>query len=82
MKAAMGVACAIIPLGTANVLAMELGITTVADAVQRIWAARFRPLTAGVVSNQQKTSRFFLMAGAGFDGVVIRGVTELLRHVH
>jgi diacylglycerol kinase family enzyme len=47
--------------------------------VARIIAARFRPLTAGVISNGEKQSRFFLMAGAGFDGTVVRGVSPALK---
>lgn len=72
--------CAILPLGTANVLAIELGLQSAEAAVERIIAKNFLPLTAGVISNQQKSSRFFLMAGIGFDGQVVRGVTQRLKH--
>ena len=71
--------CAILPLGTANVLAIELGMQTAEAAVERIIAGNFRPLTAGVLRNQQKSSRFFLMAGIGFDGRGVRGVTHALK---
>lgn len=67
--------CAILPLGTANVLAIELGLRSPEAAVERIIAGSSRPFTAGVISNGHKCSRFFLMAGAGFDGAVVRGVT-------
>ena len=71
--------CAILPLGTANVLAIELGMQSAETAVERIIAGSFRPITAGVVCNQHKSSRFFLMTGIGFDGRVVRGVTQNLK---
>jgi diacylglycerol kinase family enzyme len=67
--------CAILPLGTANVLALELGLGKMADAVERIIAGASRPFTAGLVGNGERSSRFFLMAGIGLDGRVVRGVT-------
>lgn len=67
--------CAIIPMGTANVMALELGIVSAHDAAGRIAAAVTRPLTAGLIRNSGHESRFFLMAGAGFDGRIVRGVT-------
>lgn len=72
--------CAILPLGTANVLAIELGMQSAETAVERIMADNFRPLTAGAIRNQQKSSHFFLMAGIGFDGRVVRGVTQNLKN--
>lgn len=72
--------CAILPLGTANVLAIELGIKSAEAAVERIIAGNLHPLTAGAICNQQQSSYFFLMAGIGFDGRVVRGVTPALKH--
>ena len=72
--------CAILPLGTANVLAIELGMQSAETAVERIIAGNLRPLTAGMICNSQKSSRFFLMAGIGFDGRVVRGVTPSLKN--
>lgn len=71
--------CAILPLGTANVLAIELGLRSAETAVQRIIAGESRPLTAGFISSGRKSSRFFLMAGVGFDGTVVRGVTAAMK---
>jgi len=71
--------CAILPLGTANVMAIELGLTSPEAATQKIIANESRPFTAGVISSGHKSSRFFLMAGAGFDGAVVRGVTPTLK---
>jgi diacylglycerol kinase family enzyme len=71
--------CAILPLGTANVLAIELGLNSLEAATQKIIAGASRPFTAGFISRELKSSRFFLMAGAGFDGTVVRGVTAGLK---
>ena len=67
--------CAILPLGTANVLALELGLGSAATAVERIIAGQSRPFTAGLISGDGRSSRFFLMAGIGLDGFIVRGVT-------
>jgi len=71
--------CAILPLGTANVMAIELGLNSPEAAAQRIIANESRPFTAGFISCGQRSSRFFLMAGAGFDGAVVRGVTPSMK---
>jgi len=67
--------CAILPMGTANVMALELGIRSAAQAVTRISTGLPQPFTAGLLQNSSKSSRFFLMAGAGFDGHIVRGVS-------
>jgi diacylglycerol kinase family enzyme len=67
--------CAILPLGTANVLALELGLGNAATAVERIIAGQSRPFTAGLIRGEGRSSRFFLMAGIGLDGFIVRGVT-------
>ncbi len=67
---------ALIPLGTANVLAAEIGLGTqprevaaaiVAGPVRRVYAAR---------ANER---RFLMMAGAGLDARVVRGVNGRLK---
>lgn len=65
---------AVLPLGTANVLARELGIASSADAVARIVAGNTRPLTVGLLEAGGVTRRFLLMAGVGVDGAIVRGV--------
>jgi len=66
---------AVLPTGTANVLALELGIGSVADGIARIAAGRTRPLAVGAVEGPGGLSRrFLLMAGIGLDGEVVRGV--------
>ena len=63
---------AVLPLGTANVLAKEIGIRSVDDAVARIVRGTTRPCAAGVVKGHEKERRFLLMAGVGFDARVVQ----------
>lgn len=66
---------AVLPLGTANVLALELGISTVADGIQCIARGNTRPLAVGLIEGEGGISRrFILMAGIGVDGDIVRGV--------
>jgi YegS/Rv2252/BmrU family lipid kinase len=66
---------AILPVGTANVLALELGITSIADGIARIASGNTRPLAVGLIEGERGLSRrFVLMAGIGLDGEVVRGV--------
>ena len=67
--------CAILPLGTANVMARELGMKRAEQAVSRIIAGQTRSFTAGLIKNSGRSNRFFLMAGTGFDGHIVRGVS-------
>jgi diacylglycerol kinase (ATP) len=63
-----------IPLGTANVLARELGITSTDAAVARISNGTARPVTAGRLTGATMDRYFLLMAGIGFDGAVVADV--------
>jgi len=65
---------AILPLGTSNVLAAELGISSVEQGLQRIAAGRIRQLSVGLLELEGSSHRFVLMAGFGFDGAIVRGV--------
>jgi len=66
---------AVLPAGTANVLAIELGIGSVAEGIARIAAGRTRPLSIGLAEQAGGLSRrFLLMAGIGLDGDIVRGV--------
>ena len=67
--------CAILPMGTANVMAIELGIKNAKMAVETILSGQPRSFTAGLLQNNSRSSRFFLMAGVGFDGHIVRGVS-------
>ena len=65
---------AILPMGTSNVLAAELGIQSIDDGICRILAGRTRSLSLGVLELEGVSRRFALMAGIGFDGEVVRDV--------
>lgn len=64
----------VLPLGTSNVLARELGIGSADEAARRILRGETRPLTVGLLEGFGVRRRFFLMAGIGFDGLVVEGV--------
>ncbi|HEX9024512.1 MAG TPA: diacylglycerol kinase family protein [Geobacteraceae bacterium] len=65
---------AVLPLGTANVLAKELGIASLEEAAKRIVRGKTRPLTVGILEAEEIRRRFLLMAGIGLDGAIVRGV--------
>jgi diacylglycerol kinase (ATP) len=67
---------AVLPLGTANVLAAELGIHSIDDAVSRIVRGITRPLTVGLLMAGSVERRFLLMAGIGVDGRIVENVRE------
>jgi YegS/Rv2252/BmrU family lipid kinase len=70
--AGVGLPLAVIPLGTANVLAAEIGLRTDPLTVARCVAlGQPRPIALGVANGR----RFILMAGAGFDAHVVAGVS-------
>jgi diacylglycerol kinase (ATP) len=70
------VALGIVPLGTANVLAAELGIGMSAKNVAAaIMDGRPRSVTLGTVNGR----RFSMMAGVGFDAHVVRDVSSKLK---
>jgi diacylglycerol kinase (ATP) len=67
-----GLPLAVIPLGTANVLAAEMGLRTDPAAVARCVAlGQPRPIALGAANGR----RFILMAGAGFDAHVVAAVS-------
>jgi diacylglycerol kinase (ATP) len=62
---------AILPLGTANVLAAEIGLATDPDSIAAAIAQGApRPIALGAANGR----RFILMAGAGFDAHVVATV--------
>lgn len=65
----------VLPVGTANVLAHELGIGSVAAGIACIARGKTRPLAVGVIESDNGFSqRFVLMAGIGLDGGIVHGV--------
>jgi diacylglycerol kinase family enzyme len=65
---------AVLPFGTSNVLAAEIGITSIDDALERIAAGKTSSLSVGVIELEERSHRFLLMAGIGLDGAVVRDV--------
>ncbi|MBI1921847.1 MAG: diacylglycerol kinase family lipid kinase [Geobacter sp.] len=65
---------AVLPLGTSNVLARELGIASVDDALRRIERGTTRIMSVGLLEKEGLSRYFLLMAGIGFDGAVVEGV--------
>lgn len=66
----------IVPLGTANVLAIEIGLSlTPAAIAEALIDGEVRPTSLGEANGR----RFLLMAGAGFDAHVVAGVSGRLK---
>ncbi len=66
----------IIPLGTVNLLAMEMGLHKDPEQVARTLAfGPARPIHVGLVNERA----FLLMVGTGFDGRVVAGVSSSLK---
>ena len=79
-RAATAPPLAIVPLGTANVLAHELGLHASAAAVARtMTSGREVLMHPGRASGSGAPRCFSLMAGAGFDAKVVAGVTAPLK---
>lgn len=69
---------AVMPLGTANVLAHEIGLTVSATAVAKTIAhATPKPISLGVVNGR----RFVMMAGFGFDAYVVSQVNPGIKRL-
>ena len=76
--AGTGLALGIIPLGTANVVADEIGLSKSPREVARVLAhGPLRPIRVGRANGR----RFVMMAGVGFDANVIGGVSLALKKV-
>ena len=69
---------ALIPLGTANVLAAEIGLSSLAAEIARtIVQGEARPVSLGEVNGR----RFLLMMGVGFDAFVVATVSASLKRI-
>ena len=75
----------LLPLGTTNVLAREIGIPEDVRGAMEIVARKTpRPVSLGkiILSNGKPRARYFgLMAGIGYDGETVRGIREGLKKV-
>lgn len=84
-RAGTGPALAIVPLGTANVLAHELGLEFEAAAIARtIMSGNALPVRPGeancaAMDGPAASRCFSLMVGAGFDAKVVAGVSTSLK---
>jgi YegS/Rv2252/BmrU family lipid kinase len=66
----------LIPMGTANVLAAELGLPQSAEGIARtLLEGRRQHIDLGLASGR----RFVMMAGIGFDAHVVRGIDPRLK---
>ena len=73
-----GVPLGILPLGTANVLAIEIGLRPQADEI----AAMLRSGPAELIGTGLVDGAvFLLMAGIGYDGVVVHGIDPRLKRL-
>lgn len=67
----------VIPLGTANILAWEIGLGRRTERVARTIAEGIsRPIVVGRIGER----KFLLMVGIGFDGAVVAGLSPTLKH--
>lgn len=69
---------AVIPLGTANVLAHEIGLGgSAADIARTIAVGSPKPISVGVVNGR----KFVMMAGFGFDAFVVASVRPRIKRL-
>src|SRR5262245_6954863 len=69
---------ALIPMGTANVLAAEIGLGSRPEEIARtIASGEARPVSLGEVNGR----KFVLMAGVGFDAIVVATVPSRLKRM-
>ena len=79
-RAATAPPLAIVPLGTANVLAHELGLgSTASSLAEAMTAGREVVMHPGQANAAGRPRCFSLMAGAGFDAKVVAGVSAPLK---
>jgi len=65
---------AVLPMGTSNVLAAELGIRSLEEGIRRIARFDVHPLPVGLMEIDTGQFRFVLMAGIGLDGAIARDI--------
>jgi YegS/Rv2252/BmrU family lipid kinase len=74
------VALAILPLGTANVLANEIGLPRDPERLADVAAsAPALPVWTGELISDGAARRFLMMAGIGFDAAVVAGLDPVLK---
>lgn len=73
----------VLPLGTTNVLAKELNIFSIKDAVKSILNNKIKKIHLGCIqedSNELKQKYFLLMASTGLDALAINNLEENLKN--
>jgi diacylglycerol kinase family enzyme len=74
---------AVLPIGTANILSMELGVDSPRKFIEAIVGGKIKKLHLGKVTALSETgnnsSYFTLMASAGLDSQAVSGVDEKLK---
>ena len=71
---------AIVPLGTANVLAKELGLPNSAGgAIKKAIKSKARQISIGLICAKDQKRYFCIMAGAGFDAEAVYRVSGKLK---
>ncbi len=75
-----GVPLGVIPAGTANVLAMELGLGShLEPAIERLFKFEPRPIALGRLIAGGEEKFFLAMAGAGLDAKIVTAVNPALK---
>ncbi|MEM9289057.1 MAG: diacylglycerol kinase family protein [Pseudomonadota bacterium] len=74
----------ILPMGTANVMAHDLGIITIGGIARRkitrmLMRGDVRSLRLGQVENALERRAFVMMVGAGFDGDVVAAINPAIK---
>lgn len=78
----------IIPLGTTNVLALEIGAVSIETAVNNIVMSQQSPKSPKNISlgriniEGSKPLYFILMAGIGYDGKTVYGINERIKGIY
>jgi diacylglycerol kinase (ATP) len=73
---------AILPLGTTNVLAKEIGIPeNVESAIELALSISPNTVSLGRISGDSASRYFCLMAGIGFDGEAVFGINNTLKKI-
>jgi diacylglycerol kinase family enzyme len=80
--AGSGIPIGILPGGTANVLAVELGLGTDPIAVaERLSSLQPRRIAAGRITQQRGSRYFLLMAGAGLDAHIVHSLKPSVKNL-
>ena len=73
-------ALAILPGGTANVLAMELGLgSNLTAAIEKIAQCEARRVAVGRLCNEQRSRYFLAMGGVGLDAKIVYDLSPTLK---